>query len=85
MLGQGNVDPMILFGNEDTIRAAVEQNLTDAGDHHHILNVGHGVIQGTPEDSVKLFCQLARESSGNRKAEKSSLQSVSLGGELLQV
>lgn len=85
MLGQGNVDPMILFGNEDAIRAAVEQNLADAGDYHHILNVGHGVIQGTPEDSVKLFCQLARESSGNRKAEKSSLQSVSLGGELLQV
>lgn len=59
---QGNVDPMVLFGPEEAIREAVEQCIAGAGRRHHILNVGHGVIQGTPEEAVGLFCQLARES-----------------------
>ena len=36
--------------------------VAEAGPGRHILNVGHGVIQGTPEASVGLFCDLARES-----------------------
>ncbi|KAG2434980.1 hypothetical protein HYH02_011979 [Chlamydomonas schloesseri] len=59
---QGNVDPMTLFGTEEVIRAEVERCLRAAGPRGHILNVGHGVVQGTPESSVALFCQLARES-----------------------
>jgi uroporphyrinogen decarboxylase len=60
---QGNVDPMVLFGTEETIRRAVEHCVTAGGDKHHILNVGHGVVQGTPEDNVNLFVQLARQST----------------------
>jgi uroporphyrinogen-III decarboxylase len=45
---QGNVDPMILFGTEDVVHEAVEECIRDAGGRHHILNVGHGIIQGTP-------------------------------------
>ena len=74
---------MVLFGPEHAIREAVEKNLKDAGREHHILNVGHGVIQGTPEEAVKFFCQLCRESSNmgyTGEAENSVLQ-----GELLQV
>ncbi|CAM6096448.1 unnamed protein product [Calypogeia fissa] len=59
---QGNVDPMVLFGPEEAIREAVEKCIAGSGRRHHILNVGHGVIQGTPEEAVGLFCQLARES-----------------------
>ncbi|GBG69176.1 hypothetical protein CBR_g3876 [Chara braunii] len=59
---QGNVDPMALFGREEVIRNAVAECLEAAGRRRHILNVGHGVIQGTPEESVKLFCDLARQS-----------------------
>lgn len=59
---QGNVDPMVLFGTEEVIRAEVARCLSQAGPKGHILNVGHGVAQGTPEDNVKLFCQLAYES-----------------------
>lgn len=58
---QGNVDPMYLFGTEATIRAAVAECVSEAG-RRHILNVGHGVAQGTPEENVKLFCDLARQS-----------------------
>lgn len=60
---QGNVDPMVLFGPEETIRQTVNQCIQDAGNRRHILNVGHGVAQGTPEENVALFCQLARDSA----------------------
>ena len=56
---QGNVDPQLLFGPEDVIAAAVRDCVAAAGPHH-ILNVGHGVAQGTPEAAVALFCELAR-------------------------
>ncbi|GFR47650.1 hypothetical protein Agub_g9393 [Astrephomene gubernaculifera] len=59
---QGNVDPMVLFGPEEAIRAEVERCLKAAGPTGHILNVGHGVVQGTPEANVALFCELARQS-----------------------
>ncbi|EFJ50429.1 uroporphyrinogen decarboxylase chloroplast precursor [Volvox carteri f. nagariensis] len=59
---QGNVDPMSLFGPEEHIRVEVERCLRAAGPRGHILNVGHGVVQGTPESSVALFCELARQS-----------------------
>ena len=60
---QGNVDPMALFGTEAVIRQAVGDCLEAGGGERHILNVGHGVVQGTPEENVKLFVQLARESA----------------------
>lgn len=60
---QGNVDPMVLFGTEECIRSSVAECLEAAGRQHHILNVGHGVVQGTPEENVKLFVQLARETN----------------------
>lgn len=60
---QGNVDPMVLFGGEQCIREAVTRCLKEAGPQRHILNVGHGVIEGTPEESVGLFCDLARQSA----------------------
>jgi uroporphyrinogen-III decarboxylase len=60
---QGNVDPTVLFGSEAVIRENVTRCLRQAGAAHHILNVGHGVVQGTPEENVGLFCQLARESA----------------------
>jgi uroporphyrinogen decarboxylase len=57
---------MVLLGPEDAIRREVSRTLADGGDQHLILNVGHGVIQQTPEESVGLFCQLARESQRAR-------------------
>ena len=59
---QGNVDPMVLFGTEEAIRRDVEACTQAAGPRRHILNVGHGVVQGTPEENVALFVKLARES-----------------------
>lgn len=63
---QGNVDPLVLLGPPEVIRSAalscIEEARSPAGGRH-ILNLGHGVVQGTPEEAVQLFCQVAKESS----------------------
>ena len=63
---QGNIDPMILFGPEEAIRKAVHECVGQAGPHRHILNVGHGVAQGTPPQNVGLFCELARQTGAGQ-------------------
>jgi len=59
---QGNMDPMYLFAGKDRIEKEVANNVRDAGHGKHILNVGHGVEQGTPEEAVLHFCDAARSS-----------------------
>lgn len=50
---QGNVDPMILFGNEKAIIEATNRVLLKAGPKGHILNVGHGVVQVRAASNVQ--------------------------------
>ena len=64
------MDPTVLFGTEDAIRRAVHECLTKARRSKHILNLGHGVIQGTPESAVALFCELARQSAEVVEADR---------------
>jgi len=59
---QGNVDPMLLFAPQERIKEAVHDCLHRAQPGPHILNVGHGVVQGTPEEAVRYFVQVAKES-----------------------
>ncbi|QDZ18763.1 uroporphyrinogen decarboxylase [Chloropicon primus] len=60
---QGNVDPMVLFGKQETIEEAVDLCIKEGGGQGHILNVGNGVIQGTPEDAVKILIDRVKEHS----------------------
>merc|ERR1719203_401188 len=49
----GNVDPTILFGTKEQIEQAVRDCIDKAGGPgKHLLNLGHGVMQGTPEEAV---------------------------------
>lgn len=59
---QGNIDPYILkFGSEAEIREAVRKNIDEAGGPgQHILNLGHGVMQGTPEENVGYLVEEAQ-------------------------
>ncbi len=50
---QGNVDPVVLFADDAAIEAAARDILQKAGPQGHILNLGHGVLVGTPEGAVK--------------------------------
>eukprot|EP00614_Pseudopedinella_elastica_P018061 CAMPEP_0172646098 /NCGR_PEP_ID=MMETSP1068-20121228/240062_1 /TAXON_ID=35684 /ORGANISM="Pseudopedinella elastica, Strain CCMP716" /LENGTH=384 /DNA_ID=CAMNT_0013460349 /DNA_START=33 /DNA_END=1187 /DNA_ORIENTATION=- len=61
----GNLDPTVLFAPEETIRAEVRKNiLSGGGPGHHLLNLGHGVIQGTPEESVGWLVDEAKNFRG---------------------
>jgi len=57
---QGNVDPVILFAQHDAITAAVQDVLRKAGPRGHILNLGHGVVVGTPEEAVRHMFDLSK-------------------------
>ena len=59
---QGNVDPMVLFGSPEKIEEETKRCLAQAGERH-ILNVGHGVVQGTPEEHVGVFIDVAKKTS----------------------
>ena len=52
---QGNVDPAVLFGTPETITQRIHECVAKAGKKKHILNLGHGVLVGTPEESVAHF------------------------------
>jgi len=49
----GNLDPTVLFGSKEQIEQAVRDCIDKAGGPgKHLLNLGHGVMQGTPEEAV---------------------------------
>ncbi len=52
---QGNVDPGILFGTPTAIRERIIDTVKKAKGRRHILNLGHGILPGTPEDNAKVF------------------------------
>jgi uroporphyrinogen decarboxylase len=50
----GNIDPTVLFGTKEQVEMAVRECIDKAGGpgNRHLLNLGHGVMQGTPEEAV---------------------------------
>ena len=60
---QGNLDPNVLFGPPEAIRTEARKVLDSFGAPHtgagpgatHIFNLGHGISQFTPADSVKVL------------------------------
>jgi len=58
---QGNVDPGVLFGSHDFIRDRILNTIKKAGNQGHILNLGHGVLVGTPEENVRFFFETAKQ------------------------
>jgi uroporphyrinogen decarboxylase len=58
---QGNIDPGVLFGSQEFIRDRIYDTVRKAGNQGHILNLGHGVLVGTPEDNVRCFFETAKQ------------------------
>ncbi len=58
---QGNLDPCALFGSKEFIRSRILDTVRKAGNRGHILNLGHGVLQGTPEENVAFFFETAKQ------------------------
>jgi uroporphyrinogen decarboxylase len=54
---QGNVDPAMLFAPAEKIRATTQETAEKLGGVGHILNLGHGILQGTPVEHARLFIE----------------------------
>ncbi|KAL1299647.1 uroporphyrinogen decarboxylase 1, chloroplastic isoform X3 [Arachis ipaensis] len=57
---QGNVDPAYLFSPLPALAEEIQRVVRCAGPRRHILNLGHGVLVGTPEEAVAHFFEVAR-------------------------
>ncbi len=59
---QGNLDPAVLFGPEDYVRAETREVLRRAESAPgHIFNLGHGVLPGTPIENVEVLVEEVHE------------------------
>jgi uroporphyrinogen decarboxylase len=59
---QGNLDPALLFAPRPEIKKRVEDILRRAeGRPGHIFNLGHGILQHTPVDTVKAVVDMVHE------------------------
>ncbi|AVR94401.1 uroporphyrinogen decarboxylase [Pseudoduganella armeniaca] len=67
---QGNLDPAILFAQPDQIRAEVERVLHAFGPHDtgHVFNLGHGISQFTPPESVAVMVETVHQVSRTLRA-----------------
>ncbi|HTE18188.1 MAG TPA: uroporphyrinogen decarboxylase [Armatimonadota bacterium] len=61
---QGNLDPLVLYAEPETIRARAKQILDQAGGRPgHIFNLGHGILPKTPVDNVVRLIEYVHELS----------------------
>ena len=64
---QGNLDPNVLFAGPDQIRTQVKNLLDSYGKptagHGHVFNLGHGISQFTPPESVSVLVDAVHEFS----------------------
>ena len=50
---QGNLEPVVLLTDRDTVRRRAQEVLARAGGRPgHIFNLGHGILPGTPVENV---------------------------------
>jgi uroporphyrinogen decarboxylase len=70
---QGNLDPAILFAAPEQIAAEVERSLTAYGTpsngHGHVFNLGHGISQFTPPESVTAMVEAVHSFSRKQRAQ----------------
>jgi len=57
---QGNVDPGILFGNKESIKERIDDTFNKIKDRKYILNLGHGILPGTPEENAQTFLNMGK-------------------------
>jgi uroporphyrinogen decarboxylase len=57
---QGNVDPGLLFGTPEAIRHRIVDTVRKARGRRYILNLGHGILPGTPEENARVFFETGK-------------------------
>ena len=58
---QGNLDPCVLYANDETIIKETKKMLSEFGGNRYIANLGHGVYPDTNPEKVKLFIETVKE------------------------
>ncbi|WP_151632295.1 uroporphyrinogen decarboxylase [Noviherbaspirillum aerium] len=68
---QGNLDPNVLFAGPDQIRSEVEKLLSSYGTpsagNGHVFNLGHGISQFTPPESVTVLVEAVHSFSRRQR------------------
>jgi uroporphyrinogen decarboxylase len=60
----GNLDPVVLFANQDMLRAQARRIIEQAsGRAGHIFNLGHGILPETPVENVIALVEMVHEMS----------------------
>ena len=52
---QGNLDPCVLFADEDVIRSQVRHMLDQFGTQNYICNLGHGMLPEHKPEAVAIL------------------------------
>ena len=66
---QGNLDPATLFSAPESVRAAARRTLDAFGPAPgHVFNLGHGILPGTPIESVSALVDEVRTYSARLRA-----------------
>ncbi|MBK8943941.1 MAG: uroporphyrinogen decarboxylase [Ignavibacteriae bacterium] len=61
---QGNLDPTVLYGNEEKIRFEVKKVLQSYGNGNgHIFNLGHGILPDISPENAKSLVKIVKEES----------------------
>ncbi len=58
---QGNVDPAVLFAPAEKVRAVTQETALALGGVGHILNLGHGILVGTPVENAQTFIKTGQQ------------------------
>ena len=60
----GNLDPIALFANQDSLKTQAKRILDQAGGQPgHIFNLGHGILPETPVENVIALIEMVHEMS----------------------
>jgi len=57
---QGNIDPALLYANQESIKSEVQESIASVGGRH-IVNLGHGVYPDTNAAHVKCMIDAVKE------------------------
>ena len=60
---QGNMDPVSLLADLDTLKSRAKAVMDAAGPTGHIFNLGHGIVPQTPVDNAKALVDYVHERS----------------------
>jgi uroporphyrinogen decarboxylase len=67
---QGNLDPIVLYADQEFIRMRVQRILEQADCRTgHIFNLGHGLLPDTPYENVVALVKMVHDLSSDRIAK----------------